>query len=131
MLPPLTAGSPSVLLPIERVNSRQPTAGEIEGGQKMTSNEVRAVFAELLPQGELDRLCRQCGVLEWRRTLNLAMVVRAMVIAAGTRGGASQADILRAYLGSEGPRVTRAAFYRWCDEPLARYMAALGQRALA
>ena len=97
----------------------------------MTGTEVRAVFEELLPQGEMDRLCRQCGVIERQRKLNLAMLVRAMVISAGTPGGAYQADILRAYLESEVPRVTRAAFYRWFDEPLERFMEALAQRALA
>lgn len=105
--------------------------GEIDGGQRMTGTEVRAVFEELLPQGEMDRLCRQCGVIERQRKLNLAMLVRAMVISAGTPGGAYQADILRAYLESEVPRVTRAAFYRWFDEPLERFMEALAQRALA
>jgi hypothetical protein len=105
--------------------------GGIEGGQKMTGNEGRAVFEELLPQGEINRLCRQCGVIERQRKLNLAMLVRAMVMSAGTPGGAYQADILRAYLESEVPRVTRAAFYRWFDEPLERFMEALAQRALA
>jgi hypothetical protein len=48
-----------------------------------------------------------------------------MVIAAGTPGGAYQADVLRAYLESEVPRVTRAAFSRWFDAPLERFMEAL------
>jgi putative transposase len=97
----------------------------------MTGEEVRAVFEQMLPQDELNHLCQQCGVIERQRKLNLAMLVRAMVISAGTPGGAYQADVLRAYLESEVPRVTRAAFYRWFDEPLERFMAALAQRALA
>jgi hypothetical protein len=97
----------------------------------MTGDEVRAVFEQMLPQDALNRLCQQCGVIERQRQLNLVMLVRAMVIAAGTPGGAYQADVLRAYLESEVPRVTRAAFYRWFDEPLERLMEALAQRALA
>jgi hypothetical protein len=97
----------------------------------MTGNEVRAVFAELLPQGEMNRLCRQWGVIERQRQLNRAMLVRAMVMSAGTPGGASQADIWRADLEFEVPRVMRAAFYRWFDEPLEQFMEALVQRALA
>jgi hypothetical protein len=62
--------------------------GEMDGGQRMTGSEVRTVFEELLPQGEMDRLCRQCGVIARQRKLNLAMLVRAMVISAGTPGGA-------------------------------------------
>jgi hypothetical protein len=38
------------------------------------------------------------------------MLVRAMVIAAGTPGGAYQADVLRSYLEFEVPRVARSAF---------------------
>jgi hypothetical protein len=58
------------------------------------------------------------------------MLVRAMVIAAGTPGGAYQADILRSYLGFPVPRGARSAFYRWFDEPLEQFMAALADRAL-
>jgi putative transposase len=97
----------------------------------MTGDEVRAVFEQMLPQEEMNRLCQQCGVIERQRKLNLVMLVRAMVISAGTPGGAYQADVLRAYLESEVPRVTRAAFYRWFDAPLERFMEALAQRALA
>jgi putative transposase len=97
----------------------------------MTGDEVRAVFEQMLPQEEMNRLCQQWGVIERQRKLNLVMLVRAMVISAGTPGGAYQADVLRAYLESEVPRVTRAAFYRWFDEPLEHCMAALAERALA
>ena len=43
------------------------------------------MFEQMLPQDELNRLCQQCGVIERQRKLNLAMLVRAMVIAAGRR----------------------------------------------
>jgi hypothetical protein len=103
MLPHLTVGSLRVLLPVAHLNSGQPMTGEIEGGQKMTGDEVRAAFEELLPQAEMNRLGRQCGVIERQRKLNLAMLGRAMAIAAGTPGGAYQADIWRASLESEVP----------------------------
>jgi hypothetical protein len=57
--------------------------------------------------------------------------VRAMVISAGTPGGAYQADVLRSYLEGEVPPVARSAFYQWFDEPLERCMAALAERAQA
>ena len=53
-----------------------------------------------------------------QRKLHLGMLVRAMVMSAGTPGGAYQADVLRAYLECEVPRVTGAAFSRWFNEPL-------------
>jgi DDE family transposase len=97
----------------------------------MTGDDVRTVFEQMLPQAELDRLCQQCGVIERQRKLNLGMLVRAMVISAGTPGGAYQADVLRSYLEGEVPRVTRAACSRWFDAPLEPCMAALAERALA
>jgi hypothetical protein len=97
----------------------------------MTGDEVRQVFEAMLPQEEIDRLCQQCGVIERQRKLNLGMFVRAMVISAGTPGGAYQADVLRSYLEFEVPHVARSAFYRWFDEPLERFMEALADRALA
>ncbi len=71
----------------------------------MTGEEVRKVFEETLPQEEIRRLCAQYGVIERQRKLHLGMLVRAMVISAGTPGGAYQADILRSYLEFEVPRV--------------------------
>jgi hypothetical protein len=97
----------------------------------MTGEEVRQVFETVLPQDEIDRLCQQCGVIERQRKLDLGMLVRAMVISAGTPGGAYQADVLRSYLEFEVPRVARSAFYRWFDEPLDRLMEALAEHALA
>jgi putative transposase len=97
----------------------------------MTGDEVRQVFEAMLPQEEIDRLCETFGVIERQRKLNLGMFVRAMVISAGTPGGAYQADVLRSYLEFEVPRVARSTFYRWFDEPLERFMEALAQRALA
>jgi hypothetical protein len=47
----------------------------------------------MLPQDEIDRLCLQCEVMERHRKLDLGMLVRAMVISAGTPGGAYQADV--------------------------------------
>ena len=71
----------------------------------MTGDDVRTVFEQWLPQEEMDRWCQQWGVIERQRQLHLGMWVGAMVIAAGTPGGASQADILRSYLACEVPRV--------------------------
>jgi hypothetical protein len=97
----------------------------------MTGDEVRQVFEAMLPQEEIDRLCREFGVVQRERKRNLGMFVRAMVISAGTPGGAYQADVLRSYLEFEVPHVARSAFYRWFDEPLERFMAVLAERALA
>jgi DDE family transposase len=97
----------------------------------MTGDEGPQVFEARLPQDEIDRLCATFGVIERERKLPLGMCVRAMVISAGTPGGAYPADVLRSYLEFEVPRVARSAFSRWFDEPLERFMEALAERALA
>jgi Transposase DDE domain len=97
----------------------------------MTGDEVRPVFEAMLPQVEIDRLCEACAVIERQRKLHLGTLVRAMVISAGTPGGAYQADILRSYLEFGVPHVARSAFYRWFDEPLERWIGALAEQALA
>jgi hypothetical protein len=97
----------------------------------MTGDEVQQVFEAILPQEESDRLCQQCGVIARQRKLHLGLFVRAMVISAGTPGGAYQADVWRSYLECEVPHVARSAFYRWFDEPLERFMEALAEHALA
>jgi hypothetical protein len=76
----------------------------------MTGEDVRQVFEAILPHEAIAGLCLQCGVIERQRKLDLGTLVRAMVIAAGTPGGAYQADVLRSYLESAGPRVARSAF---------------------
>jgi hypothetical protein len=97
----------------------------------MTGDEVRQVFEVLLPKDGIERLGQQRVVIARLRKRHLGMLVRAMVIAAGTPGGAYQADVLHAYRQCKVPRVTRAAFYRWFDEPLEQCMAALAEHALA
>jgi putative transposase len=97
----------------------------------MTGDEVREVFEAMWPQEEIDHFCEQFGVIARQRKLNLGMFVRAMVISAGTPGGAYQADVLRSYLEFEVPHVARSPFYRWFDAPLEQCMEALAQRGLA
>jgi putative transposase len=97
----------------------------------MTGEDVRQVFEAIVPQQDIERLCAQCGVIERQRKLPLGLLVRALVIAAGTPGGAYQAEVLRSYLAFEVPRGARSAFSRWCDAPLEQCMTALADRALA
>jgi putative transposase len=97
----------------------------------MTGEDVRQGFEAILPQEAIDRCCRACGGIERQRQRHLGMVVRAMVISAGTPGGAYQADIRRSSLACEVPPGARSAFSRGFDEPLARFMAALAAQALA
>ena len=97
----------------------------------MTGEDVRQVFAAILPRHEMERLCAPFGVIERQRKLHLGRLVRAMVIAAGTPGSAYQGDGLRSNLEFEVPRVARSAFYRGFDEPLEQFMAAPADHALA
>src|SRR5512132_634745 len=97
----------------------------------MPGDVVSKLLEDRLPHEYRDGVCHQCGVIDRKRKLHLGMFVRAMVISAGTPGGAYQADVLRSYLEFEVPHVARSAFYRWFDEPLEQFMTALADRALA
>ncbi len=97
----------------------------------MTGAEVREVMEAVLPAEEIELLCRELGVVERERKLEVAVFARSMVLAAGTPSGARQADVLRAYVESGGTPVARSAGYRWFDEALERLMATLSERAMA
>jgi hypothetical protein len=97
----------------------------------MTGDEVREVLAARLPQEAIDHCCAPCGVIARPRQLNLGMCVRAMVISAGTPGGAYPAAVWRSSLACEVPHVARSACSRWCAAPLEQGMEALAQRGLA
>jgi hypothetical protein len=131
MLGHLTLGLPHALLALRMGIGSTGQEGSQAEGKAMTGDEVRQVFETMLPQEEIDRLCQPCGVIERQRQLNLGMFVRAMVISAGTPGGAYQADVLRSSLECEVPHVARSAFSRWFDEPPEQFMTALADRALA
>ena len=97
----------------------------------MTGDDARTVVEPILPQDEIARWGQPCGVSARQRTLHLGMLVRAMGIAAGTPGGADQADVWRSSLEFEVRHVTRAAFYRGFDAARERFLEALAHRALA
>jgi hypothetical protein len=54
----------------------------------MPGDDVRTMFEPTLPQDEIDRRCQPYGVIERPRKLHLERLVRAMVVWAGTPGGA-------------------------------------------
>ena len=97
----------------------------------MTGAGVREIMEAVLPTEEIERLCRELGVVERERKLEVAVLARATVLAAGTPSGARQADVLRTYVESGGPPVARSAGYRWFDEAFARLMGRLSERAMS
>ena len=115
----------------QRFPQEAESGGGMLEGADMAGEDVQQVLEAILPQQDIERLCTQCGEIERQRKLPLGLLVRAMVIAAGTPAAAYQADVLRSSLACEVPRVARAAFFRWFDAPLEQLMAALADRALA
>ena len=130
-LRPLTVGAATGVTCPATGPRKNRTSGSSTEGQAMTGDEGRHVCEAMVPQGEIDGLCAQFGVIERQRQLQLGRFGRALVISAGTPGGAYQAEVLRSYLACEVPPVARSACYRWFDAPLERFMAALADRALA
>ena len=96
----------------------------------MTGDEVRQVCEAMVPQAESERRCAPFEVIERQRKLPLGLLGRALVISAGTPGGADQADVLRSDLACAVPPGGRSACSRWFDAPGARFMAALAARSL-
>ncbi len=96
----------------------------------MTGKDAQEVFEEVLPSALIEEWCKELGVVERERKLEIGALVRSMVIATGTPSGAVQADVLRAYLEYEVEPVARSAFYQWFDGDLERLMGRLAGRAL-
>lgn len=61
---------------------------ESSDGTEMTGEDARHVFEATLPKRDIERLCQQHCVIACQRRLNVRMLVRAMIISAGTPGGA-------------------------------------------
>jgi len=97
----------------------------------MKGPEVKEIMESILPSDEIDRLCRELGVVERERKLDVGLFIRTMVLAAGTPTGARQADVLRSYVENGGVPVARSAGYRWFDAELDALMERLAERALA
>ena len=85
----------------------------------MTGDEVRHVLEAMVPQGEIACLCAPFGVIERQRTLKRGMFVRALVLSAGTPGGADPADVLRSSLEGEVPPVARPTMGIWSKDDMA------------
>ena len=117
-------GSGSPVISIVSGGNGSSAEGNGSGYGVNRHSPVRGISSEAM-----ERLCQPFGVIERQRKLHLGLFVRAMVISAGTPGGAYQADGLRASLEFEVPPVARSAFYRWFDEPLEHFMETLAQRA--
>ena len=96
----------------------------------MTGPEMREVFESILPQKLIEDFARLFGVVERERVFDVAAFVRASVIAAGSPYGGLQADAIRNYLESGGPKMARSALYRKFDEEYEALMEALAQNAL-
>jgi len=101
-------------VPVGQARTR---AGE---GAEMTGDDVREVFGAIVSQEGIDRLCVDRDVIARQRMMNLGILVRAIVVPAGTPGGAYQADILRS--SSLGPisvsSLRRIPFYVASDVKL-------------
>lgn len=97
----------------------------------MTGDDLREVITTVLPSEMILRWCDEIGVIERERKLDICEFVRCMVIAASSPSGASQADVLRAYLESDAEDVTPPAFYKWFTPRFESLMLRLADGALA
>lgn len=99
-------------------------------GATMTGSDVREVFEAILPNDLIEGFARFFGVVDRERIFDVSTFVRASVIAAGSPGGGLQADAIRNYLESGGPKMARSALYRKFDEQYEKLMEVLAENAL-
>lgn len=97
----------------------------------MTGAEVKNALETILPGAQIAELARRYGVVERAGKQDLELFVRSMVLAAGNGRGGVQADVLRNYVESNAPTVSRTAFYKWFNGPLEDLMADFSLRAMA
>ena len=71
----------------------------------MTGAAMREVFEAILPRELIEDFARLFGVVERERIFDVAAFVRASVIATGSPSGGMQADAIRNYLESGGPKM--------------------------
>lgn len=97
----------------------------------MTGAEVKRTLTAILPGATIAELARAYGVVERAGKQDLELFVRSMILAAGDGRGGVQADVLRRYVQSTAPEVSRTAFYKWFNRPLEDLMADFASRAIA
>jgi hypothetical protein len=100
------------------------------GREPLTGSELQAIFEEVLPVEEILAFAEEMGVVQRQRKLDVAALVLALIITAGTPSGGWHADALRNYFKLNAPKVARSSFYDWFDPPFEALMARLAERAL-
>ncbi|MBK8481686.1 MAG: IS4 family transposase [Proteobacteria bacterium] len=97
----------------------------------MQGSDVREVFEAILPDEALTAVVQAAGLQQRERRLNALVLLRSMVVSASTGRGGRQADAMKMYFESGGPRVVRGGFYGWFGPALERAMEGVRDRALA
>jgi Transposase DDE domain len=97
----------------------------------LTGRDVREVFEAVLPEDALGEVMAAARLQQRQRRLDGLLFVRSMVIAASTGYGGRQADVMRLYFKSGGPKVVRGGFYAWFGPALEKTMEEVSRRALA
>jgi len=95
----------------------------------LRGSDVREIFESILPDEALREIIRAAGLVQRPRKRDAVRLVRAMVIAAATGYGGRQADVMRLYFQSGGPRVARGGFYAWFGPAFERTMEEVARRA--
>lgn len=96
----------------------------------MRAEDVREVLETILPNDVILKAAEEFGLQQRERKLDVARLLRAMVMSAATGYGGRQADVLRMYLHNGAPKVVRGAFYRWFGEGLEKVMKQISDIAI-
>jgi putative transposase len=94
-----------------------------------------AILAEtlqaILPESKINQAADDHGVIERQRKLEIATMVRSLVLSAGSDDSGKLADAMRRYRSEAKEQVVRGAFYHWLDEEMAVLMESLLENAMS
>lgn len=85
----------------------------------------------ILPESKINQAASDHGVIERWRKLEIATLVRSLVLSAGSDDSGKLADALRRYRSEAKKKIVRGAFYHWMDEETAVLMESLLENAMS
>lgn len=96
----------------------------------MTSADLRRIFETVLPEEQLLEFSALTEFQQRDRHLHPVTFLRAMIIAAATKHGGRQAEVMRTYFELGAKKVARASFYARFNEKLEMLMENLSRHTL-
>lgn len=96
----------------------------------MNGTILQETLQAILPESVIEQFAERLGVVERTRKREIAKLVYALVLSAGSDDSGVLADAMRRYNTEAKKRVVRGAFYAWLDDEMADLMEHLVEKAI-